>query len=208
VAVRTWLRIGVRHVAGFLDDWSPRVAAVARPAWRKVSVTLGLDDYWAHRRHFLYYQEVLRLARVHVPEGHTVLDVGANDTKVLRQLDWFQRRVALDINPIPAQRGIERVQTDFLAYRPDAPFDLVICLQVLEHLHDPATFARRLVDMGRTVIVSVPHEWPAGLRPSHVQDPVSEAMLLGWMGRPAVETMIVRNGRDRLIAVFPGAASD
>jgi hypothetical protein len=208
VGARNLLSIGVRHLAAFLDERSPGVAAIARPAWRKVSRTLGLDDYWSHRRHFHYYQEVLRLARAHVPAGRAVLDVGANDTRVLRQLDWFDRRVALDVNPIPHQRGIERVQTDFLAYRPGLSFDLVICLQVLEHLDDPVNFARKLLATGRTVIVSVPHEWPAGLRAGHVQDPVSEAKLIGWVGRPAIETRLVRNGMDRLIAVFPGSAPD
>ena len=208
MAVRTWFLIGVRYLADLLDYRSPRVAAVARPAWRKVSGAIGLDDYWSHRHHFQYYQEVLRLARAHVPAGRTVLDVGANDTRVLRRLDWFERRVALDVNPMPSQRGIERVQTDFLAYRADPPFDLVICLQVLEHLSDPATFARKLLEVGRTVIVSVPYQWPTGLHPGHVQDPVSEAMLVGWVGRSPVETRIVRNGRDRLIAVFPGSELD
>lgn len=208
MGARSWLSIGVRNLAGFLDQRSPGVAAVARPAWRKVSGTLGLDDYWSHRRHFNYYREVLRLARSHVPAGRDVLDVGANDTRLLRQLDWFERRVALDVNPIPRQRGIERVQTDFLAYRPGLRFDLVICLQVLEHLDDPATFARKLLVTGRTVIVSVPHEWPAGFRAGHVQDPVSQAKLIGWVGHSPIETSLVRDGLERLIAVFPGSAPD
>ena len=84
----------------------------------------------------------------------------------------------------------------------------MLCLQVLEHLEDPETFARKLFESGRSVIVSVPYRWPAGLRPGHVQDPVDEAKLIGWTGRTPVETCVVRNGRDRLIAVFHGAAAE
>lgn len=207
MALRTRLSIGVRHVADFLDHRLPRIAAIARPAWRTVGGPLGLAGYWAHRRHFQYYREVVRLARTYVPAGGSVLDVGANDTLLLGRLDWFRRRVALDRNPIPAQPGAERVRSDFLDYRPESPFDLVICLQVLEHQDVAEPFARKLLHTGRMVIVSVPHEWPAGRRANHPQDPVSEAKLVGWMGRSPIETLIVRDaGADRLIAVFSGAA--
>jgi hypothetical protein len=194
-------------VADFLDDRLPRVAAIARPAWRRVGAPLGLGGYWAYRRHFQYYREVVRLARTYVPAGGSVLDVGASDTMVLSRLDWFRRRVALDIKRIPAQPGAERVRADFLEYRPESPFDLVICLQVLEHQEEVEPFARKLLHTGRTVIVSVPYEWPAGRREGHPQDPISEAKLVGWMGRPPIETMVVRDaGADRLVAAFSGVA--
>jgi hypothetical protein len=200
--------LAVRRLARFLDHRSPRVAAFARPAWRAVRAWLGRTGYWQGRRHLAYYQEVVRLARAHVPAGSAVLDVGASDTRVLADLDWFPRRVALDITPMPRQPGIERVSADFLAYRPPLRFDLVLCLQVLEHLQDPEPFARKLLDSGRIVIVLVPYQWPAGRNPRHLQDPVSEAKLIGWAGRAPVETRLVRNGVDRLIAVFRGTASD
>ena len=145
------------------------MAAFARPAWRAVRAWLGRTGYWQGRRHLAYYQEVVRLARVHVPAGSAVLDVGASDTRVLADLDWFPRRVALDIMPLPRRPGIERVSADFLAYRPPLRFDLVLCLQVLEHLQDPQTFARKLLDSGRIVIVSVPYQWPVGRNPRHLR---------------------------------------
>ena len=163
---------------------------------------MGVSGYWSNRRDFNYYREVLRLARVHAPEGRTALDVGARDTAVLRSLDWFTHRVALDIQPYPARRGIERVVADFRTYRVPRSFDLVLCLQVLEHLEEPEAFTRKLLESGRTVIVSVPYRWPEGTGPGHVQDPVDEVKLVGWAGRTPVETCIVRDELDRLIAVF------
>lgn len=48
---------------------------------------------------------------------------------------------------------------DFLEAEPPAtPADLVICLEVLEHLEDPDEAARCLSLWGRTVLVSVPWE--------------------------------------------------
>ena len=41
---------------------------------------------------------------------------------------------------------------------PEAPADLVLCLEVIEHLEDPEEALRRLALWGRTVLVSVPWE--------------------------------------------------
>jgi hypothetical protein len=180
------------------------VARLLRPAWWALDRRLGLTIYWGQRRHFQYYTEVARLARAYVPAGGSALDVGAADTDLLQRLDWFARRVALDRRPARPHPGVERVVSDFMEYRPPGPFDLVLCLQVLEHLNQPDPFTRKLLLTGRLVIVSVPYLWPAGLYPNHVQDPVDEAKLRSWAGRAPVETSIVRNGRDRLIAVFQG----
>jgi hypothetical protein len=175
---------------------------MARPAWQAVNRRLGLSSYWRSRANLRYYDEVVALARQHAPAGRDVLDVGAGDTEVLDRLTWFARRVALDNRPGRRQRGIERVVADFLEYVPPRRFDLVLCLQVLEHLERPEPFAQKLLETGDTVIVSVPYRWPAGLSPGHVQDPVDEAKLAGWTGRAPVETRLVVNGYTRMIAVY------
>lgn len=159
--------------------------------------------YWEQRRGFLYYREVVELARRHVPGGGAVLDVGARGTDVLGRLDWFERRVALDIHPMPASTGIKTVVGDFLAYEPPSGFDLALCLQVLEHLQHPGPFARKLLGAGRTAIVSVPYLWPGWVTNEHVQDPVDERMLARWTGAEPVEAAIVEDlGMKRLIAVY------
>jgi hypothetical protein len=202
--LRAWLSPKLKVATRWLSRNAPGVARALRPAWWALDTTLGLTGYWVERKHFQYYTEVARLAQRHAPAGGSVLDVGAADTEVLHRLDWFRRRVALDRRPARTHPGIERVVSDFLDYRPPGPFDLVLCLQVLEHLAQPDPFTRKLLLTGRLVIVSVPYLWPAGLSPNHVQDPVDEAKLRSWAGRAPMETSIVRNGRDRLIAVFRG----
>jgi SAM-dependent methyltransferase len=159
-------------------------------------------SYWDRRRHFNYYTHVVRLAEQHAPRGGQVIDVGVYQSDVLGRLPWFQRRVALDLLPIPPQEGIEVVQMDFMQYRPDAAFDLVLCLQVLEHLDEPEPFAQKLMRTGRTVIISVPYKWPRGQCRNHVQDPVDETKLALWTGREPVESCVAADGRERLIAVY------
>jgi hypothetical protein len=161
------------------------------------------STYWGERREFRYYGEVVRLAREHAPNGGSVLDVGANETEVLERLEWFERRVALDVNEIPPRAGVETVAADFNYFEPAERFDLVLCLQVLEHLDRPRPFARKLLAAGRTTIISVPHEWPGWVTEEHVHDPVDESKLRAWTGYDPTETAIIEDvGMERLIAAY------
>lgn len=217
--------------SALLDRRAPALAQILRPAWRRVVRGGRPPNYWTRRADFAYYRTVIDLARTYVPPvshipwdaprvGRTVLDVGACDTQLLQALDWFPRRVAIDLQLWPKQTGIARIVGDFRTWTPSYrywdqlqqrfipfQFDLVLCLQVLEHLDDPTGFCRKLLETGRVVIVSVPYRWPAGTHPDHVQDPVDEAKLIGWAGRPPRETRIVTDDRARLIAIFTGEAN-
>jgi hypothetical protein len=178
----------------------PALHRLALVPWRLIRDLVPVSaGYWERRRRMAYYSEVVRLARKWEPGGGRVIDVGAGPTRLLSRLDWFAERVALDRNWIPRQPGVQRLRAEYEAPR---PFALVLCLQVLEHLGDPAPFARKLLVTGRTVIVSVPYRWPAGLSPGHVQDPVDEAKLARWMGREPADSCVVHDERPRLIAVY------
>jgi hypothetical protein len=164
------------------------------PQWRA---------YWEARRGFRYYQEAVRLAREHVPGGGAVIDVGAHETEVLERLDWFERRVALDVNPVPRRARVETVIADFTWFEPRGRFDLALCLQVLEHLEHPGPFARKLLRTGRTAIISVPYRWPGWMTDEHVHDPVDESKLEAWTGREPTEVALVNDlGMERLLAVY------
>lgn len=193
----------IDRLAGWLARVSPAAHRTLQRPWRALRPYLPVDDaYWAERKQFNYYSEVVRLARQYVPEGGSVIDVGAGVTHLLRRLDWFEHRVALDRTASGRQRGVEHVHADFFSYEPGRSFDLVLNLQVLEHLDQPAVFARKLFDTGRVVIISVPYKWPAGYYPPHVQDPVDAEKLAAWTGRTPTETLVVRDGDERLIAVY------
>ena len=160
-------------------------------------------SYWRERQTMRYYAQVLAFARRYAPEGGSVIDVGGRDCEYIQWFDWFERKVVIDLKPPPASPGVETLAGDFLEFQPGVCFDLVLCLQVLEHLQEPAEFCRKLLQTGRTVIVSVPYRWPRGLCKYHVQDPVDEIKLRGWADRSPRDSAIVRDGnRERLVAVF------
>jgi hypothetical protein len=184
---------------------APHLYRAARATSRLLRQWLGRPGYADARSDFNYYREVIRLAGENVPGGGAVIDVGSGDTTVIDALPSFAVRMTLDRRYIPPRPGIEHVTSDFLAWHQTRHFDLVLCLQVLEHLDDPGPFARRLFDLGATVIISVPYRWPAGLHQGHVQDPVDERSLESWTGRRPIETLVVRDGQERLIAIYRDA---
>jgi hypothetical protein len=110
---------------------------------------------------------------------------------------------ALKSFPVPRCANIK---ADFMGFAPPTPFDLVLCLQVLEHLERPAAFAEKLLDTGRIVIISVPYGWPKGRSASHRHDPIDEDKLLTWTKKPWIDHMVVResNDEERLIVVLQG----
>jgi SAM-dependent methyltransferase len=197
--------MSIEAAADWLGRRLPLAYRLARPPWRLALRLLGRPSYWDSRQHYRYYAEAERLARLHVPAGGSVLDVGAHEVELLRRLSWFDERMALDTRYVAPGSGVKTVRADFRDYEPDRTFDLVLCLQVLEHLPEPRAFARKLLATGRTVILSVPYRWPREQHEPHLQDPVDEAKLREWTGTDPIETSIVDDGKERLVAVYASA---
>jgi len=164
--------------------------------------------YWNKRKQHVYYREVLAVARRTAPKATSLLDVGTGPCEYPAWFDWIPRKVLVDKGNTPPVPGAECIRADFMTYQTAERFDLVTCLQVLEHLQDPAAMARRLLAHGKKVIVSVPYMWPENFCKYHVQDPVSTKKLLSWFPVKPIETLKVTEPGNisRMIAVFPGRA--
>ena len=148
---------------------------------------------------------MLRLARKYAADGGRALDVGSRDCQYITWFDWFTEKYTLDLESSPELAEVTAITADFMTYTPQKHFDLVLCLQVLEHLADPHPFCQKLLSTGRIVIVSVPYMWPKGMCRYHKQDPVDVSNLLEWAGKPWIEHTIVTDGNyDRLVAAFAG----
>jgi hypothetical protein len=191
---------GVRRVSSTLK----RVPGVARVSewlfgnWQ--------DDYWAARRRLRYYGEVVRLARRWAGDARSVIDVGSGNLPLVLELDWIPSKTSLDFYHRGRLPGCTNLRADFMAYAPPQRLDLVVCLQVLEHLQRPDLFAAKLLQTGRTVIISVPYRWPKGRTASHLHDPIDQEKLLGWTKKPWIDEVVVREdaGDERLIVVLEG----
>jgi hypothetical protein len=163
------------------------------------------NAYWESRQDLLYYQVVRQLIKGLAPDADSMLDVGSAGCPYL---DWFRHipvRVSVDIDRPFAGEGITAIKADFVDWQPDRDFSVVTCLQVLEHVEQPAIFARKLLAAGRIVIVSVPHLWLPGTVDSHRHDPVTERKMRAWFGREPNFSYICREvlvRSHRLIQVY------
>ncbi|MDB6121945.1 MAG: hypothetical protein JWQ71_938 [Pedosphaera sp.] len=164
---------------------------------------MNKSAYWQSRKELKYYQEVLRFARQYAPGGGSVLDVGSHNCDYITWFDWFANRHKIDLRKTIEIEGVKTMQGDFMQFQSPITYDLVLCLQVLEHLREPAAFAQKLLSTGKILIVSVPYRWNAGKCPCHPQDPVDEEKLLQWFKISWSEMTIVTDGKvRRLVAVY------
>jgi SAM-dependent methyltransferase len=189
---------------------SVRLVRWLRHCLRRLLLGNWQKQYWAARKDMLYYREVLRLARLHAPQARSVIDVGSMNTQFILQLQSIPFKVSLDLHKHGRLRGVTNIRADFTTWYPDRSYDLVLCLQVLEHLDDPAGFIQRLLACGKKVIISVPYKWPLGHDLDHVQDPIDEAKLAHWIGRPWIDQSIAKepnDGLERIVVVLDGAPS-
>lgn len=185
---------------------SAEAAVLDQPAAAEVDPAVVRQrrlGYWAARRHMLYYQAIFQYAAVAGNHARNVLDVGAADTDYVNWLYWIPDRYVLDIDIARPPPGTTAIRTDFLNYRPSEKFDLVLCCQVLEHVAEPAAFCRHLKEVATNLIVTVPYRW-LGNTPGHVNDPVDEEKLEGWMEiKPNAWQRVQEPFREqRLIALY------
>jgi SAM-dependent methyltransferase len=103
-------------------------------------------------------------AVLHELEPHTLLDAGCGEGELLRRgvLPPGLSPVCLDLRheSILANASPRRIRASVLQLPfPDSSFDVVTCLEVLEHLDRPADAVRDLARVARkALIVSVPFE--------------------------------------------------
>jgi len=135
----------------------------ARPNFRKHASKNPLQRWLLGR----FYREVTNLMAEALAGNPRplVVDVGAGEAFIAGRLDlrriWY---VGLDPDPVAAAFAVSRFGAAYvigdgarLPFRSEAA-DLVLCLEVLEHLADPEAALVELCRVGRRVILSVPHQ--------------------------------------------------
>lgn len=125
------------------------------------------DWYWWHRARRRIIDRLLQRA---LPSRHdlSILDVGAGTGATSRALAKYGRVLAVDFSPeavsIARGRGLDVARMDARALGlPDASFDLVVALDMIEHLEDDAAAVRelcRVLKPGGVLLVTVPaYRW-------------------------------------------------
>lgn len=181
-----------------------------RPArWTKDPAVLNANyasgGYWNDRLDMMYYRYVDFIVRTVGADAQRMIDIGTAQCPYLEWFDWIPFRVSFDLETPYRSDTVKGVKGNFLDHKFQKRFDILTCLQVMEHVPEPRKFARKLLQTADTVVVSVPYEWGAGVVPGHVNDPVSKKSLKEWFGRwPNYSVIVAEPFRSpkRLIAVF------
>lgn len=164
--------------------------------------------YWAQREDFLYYRHIDYIVRTVGATAKSMLDVGTGNCPYMEWFDWIPQRMSVDLRSPYQSDSVMGMVGSIHEMRFDHKFDIVTCLQVLEHVPDALSFARRLLELGKIVVISVPYKWTTDPRThGHIHDPVSYQKLTEWVGRQANYHEIARepfqtSKHERLIAVY------
>jgi hypothetical protein len=141
-------------------------------------------SYWAGRANLEYYRVVKDWLAAMGPRT-SLIDVGCHDTPVATWGD-FRLRFSIDGQDRPELPGVTKIVGMWPEHRPqpESLFSVITCLQVVEHIVEPAAFCKSLCAAASdAVILSVPLHWPRSTERDHKHDPISESMIAQWMGR-------------------------
>jgi len=163
------------------------------------------NSYWSRRPGLMYYSYVEALVGELASHAESMIDIGSADTPLLEKFDWIPRRCALDKRNPYSSNNVTGVKADFLKFTPEKRFDFALCLQVLEHIPEAESFARKLFEIADHVVISVPYRWEPDSSDHHVHDPVDLGKLYKWTGREPSYYIIVPelfNSKSRLICYY------
>ncbi len=129
-----------------------------------MKATLAVDEHhwWYRGRRRVIRAELDRLA---LPAGARILDAGCGSGRTLQELVDYGQVSGLELNDEAAElargRGLGEVMIGRLEALPweDATFDLITCLDVIEHVPDDITALeelRRVCRPGGWLLVTVP----------------------------------------------------
>ena len=161
--------------------------------------------YWEKRMDRLYYQYVDYIVRTLGHDAQSMIDVGTASCPYLEWFDWIPERVSFDMATPYQSENVVGIQGNFMEFDFEREYDILTCLQVLEHVPNAWKFARKLLEISKTVVVSVPYKWGADAVSDHIHDPIDGKKLRRWMGRKPNYSIIVQEPfrvPRRLIAVY------
>lgn len=184
-----------------------------------------MTDYWTPRKNFKYYGAIAEFISRYKPKGGRLLDVGSGLHAGADYHKKFKKCKITSIERPTAQsqdythpsgivcffREMDNLKyTEALELASELrAFDIVLCSQMLEHLNNPSSvvdFMRFACKPDGVMIISTPYKWRHGLEPGHIQDPVDEKKVYGWVEEPPTECKIVWDGASaRQIFVYANA---
>lgn len=164
----------------------------------------GINEYWLSRAHAKLYKRIRQIVSNESASAETMLEVGSYLTPISAEFQWIPKRTVTDMQIWKApswfwdRLGMEAIDGDFMNFPTDSKYDVVLCLQVVEHLPDDlvSKFIQKMVQLGKTTIVSTTYLHPHWYTESwgHLQDPIDKDKFTKWFGDNAtLDIEIIEN---------------
>jgi len=161
---------------------------IAMTGFKEHNPNDGMNRYWNKRKNMQYYKKVTEIINDLKPKS--LIDIGNGGCPYI-SCEHSEDTVTLDIENACKSEKIRSIVVDFMEWEKDKDYELVVCSQVLEHIHDAKSFAEKLFTIGKSVLISVPYKWPSGTELEHIHDPVDEEKIRSWTGRDPDKSWIV-----------------
>lgn len=168
-----------------------------------------LSSYFESRKDLLYYKKTLSILNDLSEHNDSLLDVGGWKGEFISKVNGFTDKTVIDLHKKPKNfpEDINFISSDFIKANINKKYDVVICMQVLEHIDNDIIhrFTQKLFEVGTIVLISVPYKWEKGACKYHIQDPVDENKLKSWTKKEPSKTWIIKEKKSklsRLIALY------
>lgn len=161
--------------------------------------------FWEQNKRSCYMHALGVLLDALSKNKKSALDVGSGGSPHLDLLPHISKRVSLDVKTPYEAEGIEPVIADFLLWNAPQKYNIVLCLQTLNRVKRPDLMAKKLLNAGDTLIMSVPYQWDDAQAEKHAHKNVDEAMVQAWFGRTPSFSMVcteITGPTPRLLQVY------
>jgi len=179
------------------------------------------SSYSKGRKDHQYYRDAWCAVRFLGEGARSIVDVGSSYPPFLLSTDWIPEREIIskyfpgNERPCGAathcmlQDGIQANVEDFYKWQPTKTYDVVLSMQVVEHVDNPTRFMRKILKTGRTVVFTVPFLWEDEHMKFHKHHKISLEDMRKWAGKHEDHFHISEDSGkgkygQRLLMVFKG----
>jgi SAM-dependent methyltransferase len=164
-----------------------------------------MDLKWYESRQYKEYYSVVRdTVRLIQQKEHieSSLDVGPADVPLVKEFG-IPECVVLEPQFPRLFDGCEWLRGDLCSYDFGRAFDLVLCLQCLEHIADIDAACANLRRVARKfLVVSLPWQWGKGWEKGHIHDPVTMEWIIRHLGPPTSHVLCDQLPTRHIVCVY------
>ncbi|MBR2525685.1 glycosyltransferase [bacterium] len=162
---------------------------------------IDLELYKEKVKDYQYFKIVKNIIKILSGNEKTILDIGSAGIDLMSEYPFKERYSVATYGAINNDR-VTGYEMDFFDFEVKEKFDVITCLQVVEHVEKAKEFVQKILKSGKLCIISVPYKWEKGACKYHVQDPIDEMKMYDWSETKPLFTFWVKDRQYRMVLVY------